>query len=82
MKIISIDRTVLTVSDIQATVNFYESSLGMAAETFGEGRTALKFGAQKINLHQQGVDIIQGRSEERVHKARSFPSILGIPIST
>jgi catechol 2,3-dioxygenase-like lactoylglutathione lyase family enzyme len=26
----------------------------MTVETFGEGRTALKFGSQKINLHQAG----------------------------
>jgi catechol 2,3-dioxygenase-like lactoylglutathione lyase family enzyme len=57
MKIKSIDHTVLTVSDIQATVDFYESTLGMAVETFGEGRIALKFGTQKINLHQQGNEV-------------------------
>lgn len=56
MKITSIDHTVLTVRDIQATVDFYETTLGMAAETFGEGRIALKFGAQKINLHQHGKE--------------------------
>lgn len=29
----------------------------MEVETFGEGRKALKFGNQKINLHQQGKEI-------------------------
>ena len=57
MKIKSIDHTVLTVRDIQATVDFYQATLGMAVETFGEGRIALKFGAQKINLHQQGNEV-------------------------
>ena len=57
MKIKSIDHTVLTVRDIQATVDFYESTLGMAVEAFGEGRIALKFGTQKINLHQQGNEV-------------------------
>jgi catechol 2,3-dioxygenase-like lactoylglutathione lyase family enzyme len=57
MKIKSIDHTVLTVRDIQATVEFYESTLGMAVEAFGEGRIALKFGTQKINLHQQGNEV-------------------------
>ncbi len=57
MKVISIEHTVLTVSDIQATVDFYESTLGMAVEAFGEGRIALKFGTQKINLHQQGNEV-------------------------
>jgi catechol 2,3-dioxygenase-like lactoylglutathione lyase family enzyme len=57
MKVISIDHTVLTVRDIQATVDFYESTLGMAVEAFGEGRIALKFCTQKINLHQQGNEV-------------------------
>ncbi|WP_457664819.1 VOC family protein [Thiolapillus sp.] len=56
MSISCIDHIVLTVKDIEATVSFYESVLGMARETFGEGRVALKFGSQKINLHQQGKE--------------------------
>ena len=54
MKITNIDHIVLTVKDIEETVQFYESVLGMDAETFGKGRVALKFGNQKINLHKQG----------------------------
>jgi catechol 2,3-dioxygenase-like lactoylglutathione lyase family enzyme len=45
---------VLTVADIDRTVEFYTRVLGMRAETFGEGRRALRFGRQKINLHQAG----------------------------
>jgi catechol 2,3-dioxygenase-like lactoylglutathione lyase family enzyme len=56
MKIASIDHIVLTVADIDRTVEFYQSVLGMAVERFGEGRTALKFGSQKINLHQHGSE--------------------------
>lgn len=52
MKITHIDHIVLTVKDIDATVQFYESVLGMVSERFGEGRVALKFGNQKINLHK------------------------------
>ena len=47
---------VLTVVDIEATVCFYEK-LGMRGETFGDGRVALRFGEQKINLHQRGAEI-------------------------
>ena len=54
MKIKTIDHLVLTVRDIKATAEFYESVLGMTVVVFGEGRTALKFGNQKINLHQSG----------------------------
>ena len=48
------DHLVLTVADIERTVAFYERVLGMEAVTFGDGRRALRFGDQKINLHQVG----------------------------
>ena len=54
MKIDRIDHFVLTVRDIGTTCDFYERALGMQREVFGEGRTALKFGRQKINLHPAG----------------------------
>jgi len=54
MTILGLDHLVLTVQSIQNTVLFYQKALGMSAETFGNGRTALKFGNQKINLHEAG----------------------------
>ena len=58
MKLSALDHLVLTVTDIDATVRFYRDVLGMQAEQFmpadGSVRWALKFGAQKINLHQVG----------------------------
>ncbi len=54
MKIKRLDHLVLTVKDIDSTCAFYEKVLGMSVETFGSGRKALRFGNQKINLHQQG----------------------------
>ncbi|WP_069470222.1 VOC family protein [Candidatus Marithrix sp. Canyon 246] len=56
MNITNIDHIVLTVKDINVTIKFYESVLGMVAETFAEGRIALKFANQKINLHEQGKE--------------------------
>jgi catechol 2,3-dioxygenase-like lactoylglutathione lyase family enzyme len=56
MKVDTLDHLVLTVSDIQRTVAFYQTVLGMEAVTFGEGRVALRFGQQKINLHQAGAE--------------------------
>ena len=50
----SLDHLVLTVADIDATVAFYQSALGMRAEEFAPGRKALLFGDAKINLHQRG----------------------------
>jgi len=50
----SLDHFVLTVRDINVTIAFYRDVLGMTPERFGEGRMALKFGKQKINLHVAG----------------------------
>ena len=49
-----LDHLVLTVRDPAATARFYVEGLGMRLERFGEGRTALHFGSQKINLHLAG----------------------------
>lgn len=54
MKIDSLDHLVLTVKDINASCEFYSKALGMEVVTFGNGRKALKFGSQKINLHEHG----------------------------
>jgi catechol 2,3-dioxygenase-like lactoylglutathione lyase family enzyme len=54
LKIDRLDHLVLTVADVEATCAFYEKVLGMAAATFDEGRRALVFGRQKINLHLAG----------------------------
>ncbi len=54
MKITSLDHVVLTVSDPGATCDFYQKLPGVEVIGFGEGRKALAFGIQKINLHQAG----------------------------
>jgi hypothetical protein len=54
MQIERLDRLILTVSDIGRIRDYYEQALGMEAVVFGEGRHALAFGAQKINLHEAG----------------------------
>ncbi|HAG51549.1 MAG TPA: VOC family virulence protein [Deltaproteobacteria bacterium] len=56
MKISHLDHLVLTVSDINKTCKFYSDILGMDVVTFGEGRKALRFGNQKINLHEAGKE--------------------------
>jgi catechol 2,3-dioxygenase-like lactoylglutathione lyase family enzyme len=56
MRIDRIDHLVLTVADLDRTLAFYTEALGMTAETFEEGRTALTFGRQKINLHVAGAE--------------------------
>ncbi|MBK3748460.1 VOC family protein [Stutzerimonas balearica] len=54
MQIDHLDHLVLTVADLEATIDFYTRVLGMQVVTFGAGRKALAFGNQKINLHQAG----------------------------
>jgi len=54
MQISQLDHLVLTVQNIEASASFYESALGMEKILFGNGRVALKFGNQKINLHEYG----------------------------
>ena len=51
MKVDSLDHLVLTVADIERACAFYEAVLGME-HVEAEGRHALRFGGQKINLHQ------------------------------
>ena len=56
----AIDHLVLTVANISSTCRFYQNVLGMQAEAFtvadGMRRWALKFGRQKINLHEVGSE--------------------------
>jgi len=52
--IASLDHLVLTVRDLDATLAFYCDGLGMKKVTFGEGRIAVAYGSQKINLHHAG----------------------------
>lgn len=47
----SLDHLVLTTGDAAKCIDFYTRVLGMKLETFGQGRIALRFGEQKINLH-------------------------------
>jgi catechol 2,3-dioxygenase-like lactoylglutathione lyase family enzyme len=54
IKVNRLDHLVLTVKDINKTVDFYTQILGMEKEIFKGTRVALKFGNQKINLHQLG----------------------------
>lgn len=52
-----LDHLVLTCRDLDATAAWYERVLGMRRVTFAQNRTALAFGNQKINLHQQGREV-------------------------
>ena len=56
-----IDHVVLTTRDLPACMHFYAEILGMRIENFKtptETRIALKFGNQKINVHEWGREFI------------------------
>ena len=62
-----IDHIVLTTRDLKACIRFYSEVLGMKLEEFRtptEKRLALKFGRQKINVHEWGKEF-----EPRAHVA-------------
>jgi catechol 2,3-dioxygenase-like lactoylglutathione lyase family enzyme len=63
MQISKLDHLVLTVKDVEKTASFYVSVMGMKKEVFGSGRVALKYGSQKINLHEFGKEF-----EPKAHK--------------
>lgn len=52
-----LDHISLTCGDVEMTASWFQRVLGMEREEFGqEGRTALKFGGQKINLYTTAED--------------------------
>ena len=54
-----IDHVVLTTRDLEACLRFYSRILGMKVEKFqtpDATRIALKFGNQKINVHEWGKE--------------------------
>jgi catechol 2,3-dioxygenase-like lactoylglutathione lyase family enzyme len=77
MKINRIDHLVLTVADIDRTVEFYARVLGMEKIEFAQGRIALACGEQKINLHQLGKEF-----EPRAEHVRAGSADLCLIIDT
>ena len=56
IRIDRLDHLVLTVASIERSCAFYRDVLGMTVEVFGDGRKALHFGNQKINLQEAGSE--------------------------
>jgi catechol 2,3-dioxygenase-like lactoylglutathione lyase family enzyme len=53
-----VDHIVMVCNDITETAAWYQRVLGMEREEYGgKNRTALRFGAQKINLHNVGNEV-------------------------
>lgn len=51
-----VDHLVLTTTNLDTCLDFYQRILKMSVVTFGEQRYALQFGQQKINIHQYGKE--------------------------
>jgi len=79
MKVDGIDHFVLTVRDVEATCDFYSRVLGMEVEEFEGGRRALRFGQQKINLHQTGAEF-EPKAEKPTPGSGDFCLITDIPL--
>ena len=79
MNVDRLDHIVLTVADLERTCGFYSDVLGMEVQTFGEGRTALRFGRQKINLHVRGREF-EPRGAHPVPGSADVCFIAAIPL--
>jgi catechol 2,3-dioxygenase-like lactoylglutathione lyase family enzyme len=79
MNIDRIDHLVLTVADVEATIEFYHRVLGMTPVTFGDGRRALAFGQQKINLHPAAAPFAP-HAKQPLPGSADLCLIVGIPM--
>jgi catechol 2,3-dioxygenase-like lactoylglutathione lyase family enzyme len=80
MRIDRLDHLVLTVANVQATCDFYQRVLGMEVVTFGEGRKALAFGWQKINLHEAGREF-EPKARHAVAGSADLCLVTGLPLA-
>jgi catechol 2,3-dioxygenase-like lactoylglutathione lyase family enzyme len=55
LRVDRIDHVVLNCRDVEITADWYVRVLGMRREVFGDGRLALMFGNQKINVRPSGA---------------------------
>jgi catechol 2,3-dioxygenase-like lactoylglutathione lyase family enzyme len=79
MNVSKLDHLVLTVKSIDKTCDFYSQILGMKVVRFDEGRTALHFGEQKINLHKQGKEF-EPKAKSPMSGSGDFCLITDVPI--
>ena len=74
-----LDHIVLTTARTRECIDFYTRVLGMTLERFGEGRMALKFGEQKINLHEKGREF-EPKATAPAPGALDFCFIASLPL--
>lgn len=66
------DHLVLTVNNINKTIDFYQKVLGMEVITFDKNRYALKFGQQKINLHEKENNLMIPKAKHPLMGSEDF----------
>jgi catechol 2,3-dioxygenase-like lactoylglutathione lyase family enzyme len=78
-----VDHFVLTVTDLAASLRFYERVLGarIVPPYKGQGPTAVAFGRQKINLHVRGHEF-EPKATVPTVGAGDFCLITEAPITT
>ena len=75
-----LDHIVLTTTQLDACLDFYQRVLKMQVITFGEQRYALQFGQQKINIHQYGKEF-EPKAHLPVPSALDLCFISDIPLT-
>src|SRR6202171_3047726 len=79
MHVDAIDHFVLTVASIEQACAFYERVLGMTVVSFGDGRKAIAFGSQKINLHLAGREFVP-HAQHPVAGSADFCLFTSVPL--
>jgi catechol 2,3-dioxygenase-like lactoylglutathione lyase family enzyme len=74
-----LDHLVITTAHLDPCIDFYTRVLGMELEEFAGGRLALKFGAQKFNLHVQGKEF-EPKATAPMPGALDFCLIAAVPL--
>jgi len=80
MRIDRLDHFVLTVADVAESCAFYHRVLGMSVVSFGDGRKALSFGQQKINLHAHGHEF-EPKANHPTPGAADFCLLTSVPLA-
>jgi len=79
-----VDHFVLKVSEIEASLRFYERALGLEREVFhdhgGVSRHALRFGRQKINLHDDDT-VAHPKARVPTPGSADFCLIAAVPLA-